>query len=206
MQTLEVKDRAATDVPAELRAQGRIPAVMYGKGQESTSVSIDTRAFEKAFKTAGFSSVISLSGDGDGKDALVYDVAYHPVTGTPIHADLYLVAKGQTVEIEIPLVFEGIAPAEKAGAVIVRVMHSIEVKAEPRNLPHELVIDLAALAAEGDRITAGDIKLPTGVTLVTDGEEVIVSATAFKEEKEEVAAPVEGAAEAAPAAEEKKDE
>src|SRR5581483_2288682 len=113
-----------------------------------------------------------------------------PVTHTPRHVDFYAITKGEKVEIAIPLDFIGESAAVAEGANLVKVMHELEVEADPMKLPHDIKVDLSKLAAVGDQIHAKDLALPDGVTLAIDPEEVVALVQEVVEEKEE-AAPVD---------------
>lgn len=175
-----------------LRAGGVMPAVVYGPKQEPISITVNQREFEKVFKQAGESTVVSVSLDGAEIPTLIHDVDLDPITNLPRHADFYAIVKGQKVEVQIPLVFVGESAAVKGGANLVKTMYEVEVEADPMNLPHELSVDLTKLAALGDQVLASDIVLPTGVTLVTDSTEVVALVAEAKEEVlEEVPATVD---------------
>ena len=165
-----------------LRKKGAMPAVVYGPKQESISITVNLRDFEKVFKSAGESSVVTVSVDGAHIPTLIHDVDHDPVTSIPRHADFYAIVKGQKVEVKIPLEFTGESEAVKGGANLVKTMYELEVEADPMNLPHELTVDISRLVAVGDQVLAKDISLPAGVTLVTDAEEVIAIAAEAKEE------------------------
>ena len=189
MITLEAKTREITGKKAgsTLAKEGRIPAVLYGAKREALSISLPLAEFKKVLRDAGESSVIELSGLGSSIQALIHDVDVDPVTSLPRHADLLAVAKGAKVEVAVPLTFVGEAPAVKAGARLVKVMHELEVSADAAHLPHEIEIDVSVLENDGDQIHVRDIKLPSGVEVMVDGEEVVVLAQIAEEESEESA-------------------
>lgn len=186
MLTLSVEKRTKESpaVPA-LRRAGFIPAVVYGAHQPSAPIMLEARAFEKVLREAGEATVISLSGLGAALPTLIHEVDRDPLTNLPRHVDFYAVTKGEKVEVAIPLVFVGESPAVEAGANLVKVLHELEVEADPMNLPHTIEVDLSVLAAVDDRIHARDLKLPAGVGLVTEPEEVIALVQEIVEEKEE---------------------
>lgn len=196
--SLDVQPRDMKEGNDALRKRGVIPAVLYGPKEAATSVAIDAAKFERALKQAGQTSVVTLQGVGGGKDTLIHDVQFHPVTGKPLHADFYVLEKGKKITINIPLEFEGVSPAEKAGHILVKAMHEIEIEVAPAELPKELIVDIAKLEKVGDHITASQIKLPPSASLVTNADEIVASITEFKEEKIETpapaAAPADGAA------------
>jgi large subunit ribosomal protein L25 len=193
MLTLMVEKRTGkgAKAPALLRA-GILPGVVYGAHQEATPISVDFRAFEKILRKAGEATIVSLDGLGDALPTLIHEVDLDPITNLPRHVDFYAVTKGQKVEVAIPLTFEGVSPAVEAGANLVKVLHELEVSADPMNLPPGITVDLSVLAAIGDRIQAKDLKLPAGVELAREPEEVIVLVQEVVEEKvEEVVAPAD---------------
>lgn len=185
--TLNATTREATGKSAgrALAKEGRMPAVVYGPKQDATPISIALSEFKKVLRDAGESSVIALEGLGQSMQVLIHDVDHDPVTGTPRHADLYAIEKGAKVEVAVPLVFIGESPAVKAGANIVKVMHELEVEADPANLPHEIEVDISSLAAEGDQIHVSDIKVPHGVAVKADADEVVALTQAVEVEAEE---------------------
>jgi large subunit ribosomal protein L25 len=185
--TLNAAKREATGTSAgkALAQEGRIPAVVYGPKQEALSISLSLPEFKKVLRDAGESSVIALAGLGKDLQVLIHDVDMNPVTSEPRHADFYAIEKGAKVEVAVPLTFVGEAPAVKVGANLVKVMHELEIEADAANLPHEIEVDVSGLAAIGDQIHVRDLKIPHGVTVQVDGEEVVVVAQAVEEEPEE---------------------
>lgn len=199
MLTLEVKPREARSSLEDLRAAGSVPAVFYGPKEGSTPIAINARSLEHVWKQAGETTIITLKGAGEDKDTLIRDIQVHPVTGAVVHADFYVLEKGKKITINIPLEFEGTAPAEKLGHAVVKALHEVEIEVAPQELPHSLSVDISKLENVGDHVTAADIKLPSSATLLTDATEIVASVTAVVEEKEEAPAPAEGAEAAAPA-------
>lgn len=218
MLALEVKPRVENESADALRKLGAVPAVFYGPKEASTAISVDARELAHVWREAGETTIVTLKGLGEDKDTLIHDAQFHPVTGALLHADFYVLEKGKKIKIKVPLEFEGAAPAEKAGHIVVKALHEVEIEVAPAELPHHLSVDLTKLAIVGDHITAAQIVLPGSASLITHGEEIVASVTEFKEEKEEIApapetiittekAPEEGAAgdEAAPEKGEKKE-
>lgn len=178
---------------AALRAEGKLPVVMYGRKEENAAYTVDAKEFTKVWHEAGESSIVSFHVDGEEKDVLIHDVALDPITDKPVHADLYAIEKGKALRVRVPLEFTGTAPAVKTLAgILVKVLHEVEVEALPRALPHDLTVDVSALATFEDRIFVKDIALPEGVTITEPAaEEVVALVTAPKEEKEEEAEPID---------------
>ncbi|MFZ2763713.1 MAG: 50S ribosomal protein L25 [Minisyncoccia bacterium] len=192
MLTLKADIRDTKIRPETIRETGQIPAVFYGKKEASTPISIPKIDFLKVWKEAGESSVITLQMSEGDKESLIQDVDLDPVTGTPRHADFYVFEKGHKVEVELPLEFIGVSPAVKdLGGMLVKVLHELKVEAMPKDLPHNITIDIGTLVNFGDQILAKDIALPTGVELKEHEEEVVALVSAPREEKEEEALPID---------------
>lgn len=175
-----------------LRKEGFIPAVYYGRKEASTPISIDKKEFDKVFKQAGESTVITLKTPEGEHDALIHDVAHEALTGTVSHVDFYVIEKGKKVSVHVPVEFEGVSPAVKdLGGILVKALHEIEIEAMPKDLPHSLIVDISLITDFDKHVTAGDIKLPSGVELITDAEEIVAMVAKHKEEKEEDSAPID---------------
>ena len=181
--SLKYQKRDPKTSPNTLRGAGKMPAVFYGRKQESTPITLEQREFEKVWKKAGENTVVNLQGEGDEVQALIHDVDRHPVSGIPRHADFYVFEKGQKLKIKIPIEWTGVSPAVKdLGGVLVKVMYELEIEAEPKNLPQKLEVDISPLATFDSVITAKEVKLPEGVALVASPDEVIASVYEPKEE------------------------
>lgn len=191
MITLAAEPRTETGKSAKRAgASVRMPAVVYGPKQPSTPIWLPLRGFEKALRDAGESSVISLTGLGSDLQVLIHDVDHDPVTSVPRHADFYAIEKGAKVEVAVPLEFVNESPAVKAGANLVKVLHELPISAEAANLPHNIDVDISVLASVGDQIHVSDLKIPAGVSVEVDGDEVValIQEVAVEEEAP-VAAP-----------------
>ena len=190
MLTLNAEKRVVSGKGLEaLRNSGKIPAVAYGPKDGNHSITLNTIEFKKVWDKAGESSVISLKIGAEEKDALIHEVEVNPATDKIVHADFYLIEKGKSITVDVPLVFEGISFAVKSlGGVLVKVMHEIEVEAMPRDLPHEIKVDISKLASFDDQITVKDLLLPQGVKVYADEDEIVALVSEPKEEVEEVAA------------------
>ncbi|MBI1974631.1 MAG: 50S ribosomal protein L25 [Candidatus Zambryskibacteria bacterium] len=192
MLTLKAEGRDVKTKPEAIRKTGRIPAVFYGKKEASTPISIRKIDFLKVWDEAGESSVVTLDTDDGIKESLIQDVDIDPITGNPRHADFYVFEKGHKLEVKLPIEFTGISPAVKdLGGTLVKVLHELKIEAMPKDLPHNLEIDVSSLVQFGDQILAKDIPLPEGVELKEYPEEVAVTVAAPREEKEEETVPID---------------
>ena len=174
-----------------VRAAGKLPAVMYGPKEETTPLSVNQIAFEKLFKQAGESSVITLQGLTGPKDVLVQDVAFDPRRGGIIHVDFYAVEAGKEITVHVPLEFAGEVPALKLGGTLTKVLHEIEVTCTPQNLPQHITVDVSVLVDFETQTHVKDLVIPANVKVENDPEDVVALVQAVEEEKEEPAAAVD---------------
>lgn len=189
MLVLDVKKREKIGKSSvALGKTGEMPAVVYGPKQEAISIVIPTRAFQKIWKKGGESSVIVLKGLGEDKETLIHDVDFDPVTDQPRHADFYAIEKGKKVKVGVPIEFVGTSVAVKElGAVLVKVLHELEIEVLPKDLPHVLEVDLSPLSTLGSQLLVKDVKAASGVKILNNLDDVIVIASEVKEEVVEVA-------------------
>jgi large subunit ribosomal protein L25 len=191
------RDRHGSRYSKRLRASGRLPAVIYGHGSDPLSVHVDEKITVTALKRG--LHVINLEIEGKGTETcLVKDLQFGFMGDDVIHMDLARVNLDEVVTVTVSFEFYG-APeaAKKSGVVIVNELNDIQLSCKVRDIPEHVRVDLTTMHA--DTFTAGDLKLPKGVTLAGDPHAVIVRVQIVKEEAVgEAAAP--GAAAAAPAA------
>jgi len=186
MTILNAEIRKKGDATEELRKGGMIPAVFYGPKEETTSIAIKKIDFLKAWEEAGETTTITLKTKEKAIDVLIQDIQRDPITSTPIHADFYALDMKKEVEVPVPVEFVGVAPVVKSGlGTIVKVLHEITVTALPKDLPHEIIVDISSLKTVDDNISIKDIKLPSGVTAVNKPDDIVVSVATQKEEKED---------------------
>ena len=162
-----------------LRAEGKVPAVVYGLGREPVAVTVDWRELRQCLITdAGVNALIDLSieGEGDSQLAIVKDMQRHPIRQTVDHVDFLLIRRDQEITVDVPLVAEGeAADLEGEGGMIETLLNSLAIHAKPGSIPDQLTYDVSSMAI-GDTITVGDLSLPSGVTTDVDPEEAIASA------------------------------
>jgi large subunit ribosomal protein L25 len=174
-----------------IRAGGSIPGVLYGPGREPMSVTIPRGEFESVYAKAGTSTLIEANIEGAGSQVVVVrGVQRHPVKGMLRHADLLAVKMDEKMVVQVPLVFVGESPLEKSGeGVVVKSLHELEIEALPKDLPHDIPVDISGFATLDAEITVADLKLPPGVEALDDGEIVVVNVIAMREEELEEGAP-----------------
>lgn len=181
--TLTVSNR--TGNATALRAAGSIPAVVYGPKQESIAIAIDRRAFETLFESAGESTIITLEGLAEDLEVLVHDVAFNAERGGIEHIDFYAIERGKDLTTNVALQFEGEAPVEKEGAMVIKALQEVVVTCRPSALPSEIVVDLTVLTDTSATITVADLPVPEGVTVDTDAETAVATVAAAREEEPE---------------------
>jgi len=192
MFTIEAQTRDKSQNLETLRKEGKMPAVFYGKKNESTPITITQKDFIKVWKEAGESGVVSIKTEKGSVETLIKEVSFNPVTDTPVHADFYVFEKGKKIELDVPLEFIGVSPAVKdLGGSLVRALHEIKISADPQHIPHDIKVDISSLVDFDSQILAGDLTLPTGVDLVELPTEVVATTAKPREEKEEESAPVD---------------
>lgn len=192
MLQIKALKRDTTENAQELRAQGIVPAVMYGPKQEATSIKFEASVFEKVYKEAGESTIVDLEIGGEPHDVLIHAIDRDPVRDSLVHVDFYAIEKGKKLTVPVHLSFDGVAPAEKSlGGVLVKVVHEIEIEAMPRDLPHELHVDLSVLVDFDTQIHIRDIVLPSGVEVTANPDDVValVQPPKGEESEEPVEAP-----------------
>lgn len=152
------------------RRAGKIPAVIYGHGADPRHVSLPAREFTHAIKRGGANVLLTLSLDGEDQLTIPKAVQRHPIRGDYEHVDLLAVRLGEKVTIDVPLILTGeIAP----GGLLAQEYTVVTVEAEATHLPTEIEVSIEGMQA-GGHITAGDLELPAGTTLVTEAETLLL--------------------------------
>jgi len=209
MLTFKAEKREITGKKVKkLRQKGIRPAVLNGTVVKNTKIGLDRKKLDNIKKEAGESSLISLQIEGKDFLVLIHEVKKDPLTGKPIHVDFYQPILTEEVEATVLIVFEGEASAVKElGGTLVREISEIQVKALPQNLPHEIKVDIDGLKTFDDEILVKDLKLPEGVTVQRDKNEIVAVVTAPETEKieEELEKPIEEKVEEVEEAEEKEE-
>lgn len=189
MISLKANNRDQKSLVSKIRAEGKIPAIVYGPKFANTPVSVGYQDFVRLYNKHGYSSMISLDIDGKATNALIHDWDLDPITSKVRHIDFYVPEAGKKVTADVPLSFVGESAAVKAGANLVKVLHEVEVECLPENIPHDIEVDLSIITTVDVAVHIKDLKLPVGVTITLDAQEVVASAVTVKDEVE--AAPID---------------
>jgi large subunit ribosomal protein L25 len=170
-----------------LAHENRIPAVLYGPGRETLSLSVNRHDFEllMAHHAAG-SMIVELELEGEKKpvNAMIRELQTSPVKGDIIHVDFLVVQMNKAVHAVVTLHFVNDPAGVRAGGILTTNFHEINVEAKPADLPESIDVDVAALEV-GDSLHVSDIVAPKGVTILDDPEEVLASVQAPRVEIEE---------------------
>lgn len=170
---MELKVFERTQKNSALRADGMLPAVVYDKGSNK-NIYVERKAFDKVFRNVSTHGVITLEfADGAKFDTLVKAVSMDKRKRQVEHADFFIVSDAP-VEVDIPVHTKGVAKGIKEqGGVLDMVMHTVKVKATPKKLPHELMVDVTEMGL-GEPFHTGDFVLPEGVTLVGNPKDTVL--------------------------------
>jgi large subunit ribosomal protein L25 len=169
-----------------LRRAGNMPAVLYGKGKDNQNLTVTVHDFEKMYREAGTSSIVLLEIEGNGqKNVLVQDVSYDAFTSKPEHADFYEVSMTEKITTTIPLVFIGDSSAviDMDGTLTTN-KDEVEIECLPADLPHNIEVDISGLTNFDAAIHVSDLKIPAGVEIKDDPEEMVATVEPPRSEEE----------------------
>lgn len=189
----------------KLRKEGILPANVYGKDVKSESVQVPLKEFQQVFKEAGETGLVDLKLDSKVTPVLIHGVQTDYL-GKPLHADFYVVNLTEKVKTNVPLelVGEPKAVTDKIG-LLMHILSEVEVEALPTELPEKIDVDVTHLANIDEQVVVSDVKLPSGVTILSEPNQVVakIGELVTKEAQEQAAAEAAAAeaakAEAAPA-------
>ncbi|MFT7558057.1 MAG: large subunit ribosomal protein L25 [Planctomycetota bacterium] len=170
----------------QMRDQNIIPAVYYAKDVPSTSFAMNRQEFIKLFKEAGETSVVTLEMASGNQDCLIREIQIHPVSHKLLHVDFQVIDLKVVTQVNVPVVLIGEAPAAKNTEwYINQIIDEVEIEALPREIPHEIEVDISILEDLESAIYVKDLVLPSSVIILSDMEQIIVSVGINKEEVEE---------------------
>jgi len=192
-----------------LREQGFLPAVLYGPERKNLFLKVDLKEFEKIYKEVGESTLLSLEVPEKKLKAavLIYSVQLDPITDLPLHIDFLQPSLEEEIETEVSLVFEGESRAiEDLEGTLVKNITEVKVRALPRNLPHEIKVNIESLETLEDEILIKDLKVPPDVKILKEPEEIVANVSPPERIEEEIEKPIEEKVEEVEKVEEKKEE
>lgn len=205
----ERREGTGKGVARKLRATGRVPGVLYGQGLEPTALSVDERELYHVFHTSGSNVLVDLVLDGKEHFALLREVQRDHIRGRYVHVDFFAIRRDENVKVDVQVRIVGESPGVKQGGLLEHHLWAVQVECLPRDVPEAIEADVSELSI-GDSLRVGGLEVPSGVTILSDPEETVVTVVTpqivkVEEEipEEEVAeaaegeVPAEGAAEAA---------
>lgn len=188
----QIRDTAGKGPAGRVRREGLVPAVVYGLGENTVSVTVSSRDLSHILSGAsGANTLITLQVDGRDQLALARQIQRHPIKGTLLHVDFVRVRADQTIQADVPVRLVGSAEGVQRGGVLEQLVHALTVEALPTNVPVEFEIDISALEIGGS-VRVSDISVPAGVALRNEPEDLIAQIAAPRVAEE--AAPTEGEA------------
>ena len=197
--TIHKRAEIGTTGAKKARREGRIPGALYGHG-DAEAIAIDARTLNELLSTGGHSHIVDATIAGKKESVLLREVQRDPITHRPIAADFQRVSSTEEIYASVQIVTAGVpfGVRDQAGVMDV-VTHALEVKGPAGKLPEHFEIDVSNLNVH-DHITAGDVKLPAGFTLITPADTVVVAVEGGRTASEEAALTVAPAAASEPAA------
>jgi large subunit ribosomal protein L25 len=193
--TLAAEHREVTGkAVSRLRKAGRLPAVVYGPGEGSTNVTVDAHDFDVLRRHTGPNALVDLSIDGaKAKPVLINGVQIHPVNRRTLHLDLFLVRMTEELTVDVPLVATGESVAvNQLGGTLLHPSETVKVRALPDHLPQSIEYSVESLIDFDATVHVRDLVVPSDVTLLTDGDEIIAKVQAPRVEIEEAPVAAEG--------------
>lgn len=170
--TAELRTEFGKGAARRIRRADKVPAVLYGHGTDPVHITLPGHETQLALRTAN--ALLLIDVDGTPQLALPKQVQRDPIRRTIEHVDLVLVRQGEKVSVEVSVHLEGEAATE---TLVVQDLNTVTLEAEATHIPTEVVVSVEGLTA-GTQILAGDLELPTGSSLVTDPEALVVNITA----------------------------
>lgn len=182
-----------------LRKAGIVPATIYGKAVESVSIQVPLKEFEKVYKEAGETGLVELTlGSEKPRHTLIKNVQLEPRESVVLHVDFYQVNLSEKIKAMVPVeaIGEPKAVLDKVG-VLLTPLAEVEVESLPTDLPEKIEVNVEHLAVVDDAVKVADIKIPTGVAILTDPEQILFKVGSLITKEAEAEAKAEEAAAAA---------
>jgi large subunit ribosomal protein L25 len=171
----EVRDGRGKGPARRLRASGKVPATLYGRGLDAVALAVDARELSQSLSTdAGSNVLIDLKVGSDSHLTMARSLDRDPLRGAIRHVDFIKIARNVAIEVDVPVHFDGESAGVKEGGVLEHHLWQLHVECLPGNVPERMHIDVTNMVI-GDVIRVSDIKPPDGVAILTSEEEIIVS-------------------------------
>jgi large subunit ribosomal protein L25 len=189
----EARPGTGKGVTRKLRSAGKVPGVLYGRGMDPIPLAVDRLALARVFKTdAGRNVLIDLQIQGETHLTLARELQRDPVRGAVLHVDFLKIARDVAIEVDVPIHIEGDSPGVKEGGVIEHHLWNVRVSCLPTSVPDRLIAD-ASRTVLGEMLRVSDLKVPEGVTILTDATEAVLGVVVPQVLKLEEEVPAEAA-------------
>jgi large subunit ribosomal protein L25 len=177
--TAELRTEFGKGAARRIRREDKVPAVVYGHGNEPIHLTLPGHDTMMAIKHGGANALLELEIDGDTQLALTKQVQVDPIRRVLEHVDFVAVKRGEKVTVDVPVVVHGEAASE---TLVVTENTTVQVEAEATHIPESFEVDVTGAEA-GTQFLAGNLTLPSGTTLLTDPETLVVNVTAALSEE-----------------------
>jgi large subunit ribosomal protein L25 len=211
MEALELKAEARQTTGkgvGQLRRQGLVPAVVYGKGVEADPIQIEAKVLRKVLAQAGTHQLIALQiGSKRPRMTLARDIQIDAVKRSMLHVDFYAVNMREKVTAEVPLVFVGVSPAVKdLNGILVQGLSEVEIECLPADLISAIEVNVEGLTELDSMLTVADLVVPNSITILSDPESMVAKVEPPRLEEVEEEAPASAEPEVLTGAKEKKED
>ncbi|MDE1548663.1 50S ribosomal protein L25 [Jeotgalibaca caeni] len=185
--TAQKRERVGSSASKKARVENKVPAVIYGKEFDATSVLVDRKQFEELLRELGRNAVFNVDVDGKETQVMIKNIDHSHIKPELYNVELQALKEGQTVTVEVTINLVG-AENIKEG-VFTQTLNELEIETVATDIPQEITVELGEMAI-GDTLTVGELKVPAGVTVLTDAETTVavVSAPSVEEETTDEAA------------------
>ncbi|MCB0325805.1 MAG: 50S ribosomal protein L25 [Bdellovibrionales bacterium] len=177
--TIEGRDGLGSTSSGRLRKDGMLPGVLYGGGAEAIPVVLNTHDFHMTVRGCAPAQIFKCKSKDaglNGRMVIVKEIQKEPLKDLLLHVDFLAIEEGQGVEISVPLEIIGVSPAVKEGrAMLNQTVYELRVECPPSLIPSKLTVDISGLE-ESQSIHAGDVVLPSGITLKSNPSQSLISA------------------------------
>lgn len=175
--TVQLRSRTGKNAARQLRAEGLLPGIVYGKGMEPVPVTLTPKELASAISgEGGQNTLLTVKGGGalDGSMVIVSDLLKNPIKRTLLHVDLHKLDMNAKVKVHVPVKLVGTAAGVKEGGMLDFCLHSVDIECLPAQIPEHIDVDVTALTI-GHSIHVSDLKLEAGIKVLIDGRASIVS-------------------------------
>ena len=173
--TAERRSDAGKGVARKLRAAGKIPAVLYGQGLETTPLTVDSRELSHLLHgSAGSNVLVDLMVDGEEHLAIPREIQRDHIHSKFVHVDFLAVSRTETITVNVPVHETGDAAGVKEGGVVEHHLREVQIECLPQDVPDEIVVDITDVEL-GDMVHVSDLVTPKGVTILTSPEDAVLS-------------------------------